>query len=209
MSPRRSVAEAQRTRERLVGEATAMASVEGLEGVTIGRLADATGLSKSGVTRHFPTKEELQLEALAHALDLFVQAVWVPAATRPAGLERLLAVCEHWCGYLAGDVFPGGCFLTAAAAEFDGREGRVRDAVRDGLERWLGVLAGEVRAAVDAGELEPGTDPAGLAYEILAFALAANQARQLLGDEQAPARSLALMRRSVLARAAERSARRP
>lgn len=200
MSPRRSVAEAQRTRERLVGRATAMASVEGLEGVTIGRVADAAGLSKSGVTRHFATKEELQLEALSHALELFAADVWAPVAQLPAGLERLLAICRRWTEHLAGDTFPGGCFITAASAEFDGREGPVRDAIQAAVKRWLRLLAGEVRAAIAAGDLAPETDADLLAYEINALALAANQARQLLGDERAPERSLGLMRRAVLAR---------
>ncbi len=201
MSPRRSVAEAARTRDRLVARATEMASTDGLEGVTVGRLADAAGVSKSGVTRHFATKEQLQLETFAHAIGMFTEAVWAPVAGVRAGRERLLALCETWTEHLAGDAFPGGCFLTAAAAEFDGREGPVRDAVRLALARWLKVLAHEARVAIDAGELAGGTDPDALAYELNAFALAANQARQLLGDDAAPARSRALMRGAILARA--------
>ena len=195
MSPRRTAAEADRTRARLLDRATMMASTDGLEGISVARVADAAGLSKSGVTRHFPTKEELQLEALAHALDLFTRAVWEPVADRRPGRERLLALCESWTAYLAGDVFPGGCFLTAASAEFDGRSGPVRDAVRDGLDRWLRVLGREARIAVDAGELPPDTEPRVVAYQLNALAIAANQARQLLGDDDAPARSLELMRR--------------
>lgn len=200
MSGRRSAAEAQRTRRRLVDRATMMASVEGLEGVTIGRLADAAGVSKSGVTRHFATKEELQLQALEHALELFARDVWEPVAELPAGLARLEVICERWTAHLAGETFPGGCFVTAAAAEFDGRRGPVRDAVAAGLDRWLRVLRGEARAAVAAGDLRADTDVVALAYEINALALAANQARQLFGDDDAPERSLALMRRALDAR---------
>ncbi|HEY8582006.1 MAG TPA: TetR/AcrR family transcriptional regulator [Capillimicrobium sp.] len=199
MSPRRSAAAAAQTRERLVGQATAMASVEGLEGMSIGRLAEAAGVSKSGVTRHFPSKEALQLEALRHALDLFAEAVWAPAAAQPRGLQRLLAVCDAWCAYLAGDLFPGGCFVTAASAELDGREGPVRDELAAALEGWLRLLAGEARAAVQAGELRGDTDARALVHEIYGLALAANQARQLLRDEAAPERSRALMRRALLA----------
>jgi hypothetical protein len=101
--------------------------------------------------------------------------------------------------HLAGSTFPGGCFLTAASAEFDGREGPVRDAIGAALVRWLKVLGAEVRTAVAAGELAAGTDPRGVAYELNALAMAANQARQLLGDDGAPARSLAIMRRAILA----------
>jgi AcrR family transcriptional regulator len=204
MSPRRSAAEALRTRSRLVERATAMASTEGLEGVTVGRLADAAGLSKSGVTRHFATKEELQLEALAHALELFTVEVWQPAAARPAGLPRLFAICEAWTAHLAGDAFPGGCFITAASAEFDGRRGPVRDAIQAALERWLRVLRREIEAAVEQGDLGADADATELAYELNALALGANQARQLLGDDQAPERSLALMRRAIRARAPRR-----
>ena len=200
MSPRRSADEALRTRRDLVARATAMASTDGLEGVTVGRLADAAGLSKSGVTRHFPAKEQLQLAALTHALDLFVRDVWGPVARLPSGRDRLLAICQAWTGHLAGETFPGGCFLTAASAEFDGRGGPVRDAIQAAMRRWLGTLRREAEAAIAAGDLAPDTDPAELAYELNALALAANQARQLLGDDDAPARSLELMRRAVLAR---------
>ena len=199
MSGRRSAAEALQTRARLVETATAMASTDGLEGVTVGRLADAAGLSKSGVTRHFATKEELQLRALAHAVELFTTDVWAPAADRRAGRERLLAICAAWTAHLAGDTFPGGCFITAASAEFDGRAGPVRDAIQSALERWLRVLRREAETAVEQGELPPDTDPAELAYQLNALALAANQARQLLGDDDAPARSLELMRRTLAA----------
>lgn len=200
MSPRRSVAETARTHARLLSEATTIASTDGLEGVTLGGLANATGLSKSGVVRHFASKQELQLQTLEHALDVFKRAVWDPVADRRPGLERLLAICDAWTDYLAGDVFPGGCFLTAVAVEFDAREGPVRDAVQRALHRWLNALAGEARAAIDAGELEASTDPDLLAYELNALALGANQARQLLNDDAAPPRSRALMRQAVLSR---------
>ncbi len=194
MSPRRSVADAQRTRAGLIDRAAALASTDGLEGLTLGRLADAAALSKSGVVRHFPTKEALQLETLAHALDVFTAQVWAPVADLPAGLARLDALLASWMTFLAGDTFPGGCFLSAVSLEFDGRIGPVRDATAAGLRRWLGALAREVAAAVDAGELVPATDPAAVAYQLNALGLAANQARQLLDDDAAPARSLEAMR---------------
>ena len=198
MSPRRSAAEALETRRRLVAEATSIACTDGLEGVTVGRLAGAAGLSKSGVTRHFATKERLQLETFDHAIGLFRQTVWDPVADMPPGLARLEAICANWAGYLSE--FPGGCFLTAASAEFDGREGPVRDAIKAALERWLRVLAHEIDVAIAAGELAKATDARELAYEINALAVGANQARQLLGDLDAPQRSLALMRRAIEAR---------
>jgi AcrR family transcriptional regulator len=193
VSPRRSAAAAAQTRAALVSRAAALASTDGLEGVTLGRLATATGVSKSGVVRHFPTKEDLQLETFAHAIERFLMVVWEPVADCGRGLERLRALCGTWTRFLAGETFPGGCFLSAAAAEFDGREGPVRDAVRAALESWLALLAREVEAAVAAGQLRADADSRHVAYQLYALALAANQARQLLGDEQAPARSHALM----------------
>lgn len=193
MSPRRSAAEADRTRAALVERATDLASTDGLEGVTIGRLAEATGLSKSGVTRHFPAKVELQLETLAHANARFERVVWAPAAGCTPGLERLRAICRSWTAFLAGDTFPGGCFLSAASAEFDGRSGPVRDEVARSLSRWLRVLEREAATAIAGGELPESADARGIAYQLNALAVGANQARQLLGDEEAPARSLALM----------------
>lgn len=174
-----------------------MASTDGLEGLTVGRVAEAASLSKSGVTRHFPTKEQLQLSAFSYAVDLFTEDVWGPVAGEERGLPRLLALCASWMEHLAGDTFPGGCFLTAASMEFDGRSGPVRDAIAATLERWLGVLAGEARAAVEAGDLRADTDTRELAYQLNALALMANQARQLLGDDDAPARSLELMRATI------------
>jgi AcrR family transcriptional regulator len=193
VSPRRSVAEALGTRERLLDRASDMASTDGLEGVTLGRLAEAAKLSKSGITRHFASKRELQLCTLEHALDRFTADVWRPAAERPPGVERLLAICHAWTEFLAGDTFPGGCFMTAASAEFDGRPGPVRDAIAAALRRWLGVLTREAQAAIDRGQLVPETDPTTLAFQLNALGMAANQARQLLGDQTAPARSRRLM----------------
>jgi AcrR family transcriptional regulator len=193
VSPRRSVAEALGTRERLLDRASDMASTDGLEGVTLGRLAEAAKLSKSGITRHFASKRELQLCTLEHALDRFAADVWRPAAERPPGLERLLAICHAWTEFLAGDGSPGGCFMTAASAEFDGRPGPVRDAIAAALRRWLGVLTREAQAAIDRGQLAPETDPTTLAFQLNALAMAANQARQLLGDQTAPERSRRLM----------------
>lgn len=204
MSPRRSAADARVTRDRLVNEATMLASNEGLEGLSVGRVAEAAGLSKSGVTRHFPTKEQLQLAALDNALTMFGEVVWKPASEHPPGLARVTALCRNWVEYLAGDDMPGGCFLTGASAEFDGRaDGPVRDAIKGSLERWLRLLAREIRGAIDAGELPPGVHADTLAFELNSFALAANQSRQLLGDDDAPARSFELMRAS-LQRAARR-----
>ena len=199
MSPRNSVAGARRTRASIVDRAVAVSSLEGLEGVTIGRLAGDLGMSKSGVLGHFGTKEELQLAALDAALAVFRAEVWERASGRQPGLPRLLALCDAWTRYLAGDVFPGGCFLTAAAAEFDGRGGPVRDAVGEALDLWYRVLEEDVRTAVTAGDLLRGTDPHAVAFQLNALAMAANQRVQLLGDRAATKTARRLMR-AVLGR---------
>ncbi len=197
MSPRNSVAEARRTRSSILGRAVEVSSVEGLEGVTIGRLAGDLRMSKSGVIGHFGTKEALQLATLEAALDVFRREVWDRAAPKQPGLPRLLALCDAWTSYLRGEVFPGGCFLTAAAAEFDGRGGPVRDALADALKLWYRVLEAEVRTAVEAGELPASTDPAALAFELNALAMAANQRVQLLGDRAATKTARRLMRAAL------------
>ena len=197
MSPRSSVEETRRTRSSILRRAVDVSSLEGLEGVTIGRLAGDLEMSKSGVLGHFGTKEALQLATLEAALERFRHEVWEKVDGVEPGLPRLLALCDAWTSYLARDVFPGGCFLTAAAAEFDGRSGPVRDAVADALRLWYRVLEAEVRTAVEAGDLPPDTDPRALALQLNALAMGANQARQLLGDRSATRTARKLMRATL------------
>jgi AcrR family transcriptional regulator len=177
-----------------VDRAVEVASVEGLEGVTIGRLASDLEMSKAGVIGHFGTKEVLQLSAIAEANRIFAREVWRPNAHLEPGLARLEALCESWIGYLERGVFPGGCFITAASSEFDGRPGLVRDAVRESALLWRRTLADEARAAREAGELRKSADPELVAFQIGAIALATNEAIQLLGDESAGAKARAAMR---------------
>src|SRR3954468_17318982 len=108
--PRRSVADAARTHQAIIARAVAVASVEGLGGLTIGRLAADLEMSKAGVLGHFGTKEELQLEALGAAREIYRREVWEPARDAAPGRARLLAIADAWLSYLARDVFPGGCF---------------------------------------------------------------------------------------------------
>ncbi len=185
MSPRRSVSAARQTRADIVDRAMRVASIQGLDGFTIGGLAEALQMSKSGVLRHFPTKEDLQQHALQAAIDVFTREVWEPSLTVEPGLARLHAICDAWISYLERDVFPGGCFLTAASCEFDGRPGPVHDAVVDALSTWHRTLQSQVRVAVRAGELSPDTEPEAIAFQLNALAMAANQAIQLFGDRPA------------------------
>jgi AcrR family transcriptional regulator len=178
--PRSSVAEARRTHEAIVDRAVRVASLEGLEGLTIGRLAADLGMSKAGVIGRFGSKEDLQLATLEAAVERWTERVWQPAEQAPPGLPRLQAIAEAWSGFLGECPFPGGCFVSAAAFEFDGREGRVRDAVRSALDRWHRVLAREARIAIEAGDLAG--DPDQIAFELNAIAVGTNQAVQLRGD---------------------------
>lgn len=191
MSPRNSFAEARRTRDRIVERSVALASVEGLEGLTIGRLAADLGLSKSGLLGHFGSKEALQLAALERASAIFTASVWEPAADARPGLTRLRAVCERWIGYLERErtAFPGGCLFTTVAVEFDGREGPVRDAIARLFSVWRRRLVVDLRIAVRAGELPRDTDPRQIAFELIGLYMGLNQALQLFGDPHAPART--------------------
>ncbi|MGI5286055.1 TetR/AcrR family transcriptional regulator [Nonomuraea polychroma] len=196
MSPRKSAAEALGTRSAILDRSVAVASVEGLEGLTIGRLAAELGMSKSGVLGHFGSKEALQLAVLDRAADVFRAEVWEPARPADPGVPRLRALCEAWISYLERGVFPGGCFFVAAAHEFDGREGRVRDAVEAQFDAWRGRLCKEARRAAAAGDLPAGTDAGQLAFELLGLIMAMNHTLQLHRDPDAAARA----RRAVNAR---------
>lgn len=180
--PRRSAIEAQRTKETITRRASDVASLEGLERLTIGRLAGDLEMSKAGVIGHFGTKEALQLATLEDAIARFTEHVWLPAATSPAGVERLRTIVRAWSTYLTDGTFPGGCFLTAASFEFDGRSGAVRDRIASALRQWTEVLVDEVRTAVDAGELPADTDPEQVAFELQALAAGATQTAQLHHD---------------------------
>src|SRR4051794_14342259 len=162
--PRRSAADAARTREAILERSVALASVEGLEGLTIGRLAADLQMSKAGVLGHFGTKEELQLATLAAARAIYRRELWDPAQAAAPGRARLLAIADAWLSYLARDVFPGGCFVTAASSEFDDRPGRVRDALAAMHAQWLEVLAAEARIAMAAGELPRATHAQDIAF---------------------------------------------
>ncbi|MDQ1701836.1 MAG: hypothetical protein QOF57_1088 [Frankiaceae bacterium] len=195
--PRRSVADAALTHEAILGRAVDMASTDGLEGLTIGRLAADLEMSKAGVIGHFGSKEALQLAALEQAIEVFSAEVWEPAARRPAGRARLEAIADGWISYLRRDVFPGGCFLTAASCEWDGRGGPVREAVAAAFVRWRRVIEHETRTAIALGELAPGTDPAQVAFELNAIAMGLNQALQLHRDRKALSRAKAAMARAI------------
>lgn len=165
-------------RDAILERAVEVASEEGLEGLTIGRLSSELGLSKSGLFGHFGSKEELQLAAVDAASAIFVREVVEPAQAKPEGAPRLRAYCENWVGYLERKVFAGGCFFAAASTEFDGRPGPVRDKLRDGQGLWLGELAKQAElAGVD--------DPDQFVFEVSSLVQGSNASHQLFDDDQA------------------------
>ena len=189
MSPRRSVADTLETRQRILDRSLAIASAEGLEGLTIGRLAAELGMSKAGLLGHFGTKEALQLAVVDQAAEVFQREVPRKVKQMPSGLTRLRAVTEAWVSYLERNVLPGGCFFTAATAEFDGRSGPVRDALAGMNALWRRDLRIHIRRAVSDGELPGDTDVDQLIYEILGVMLALNHFLQLERDAAAPRRA--------------------
>ncbi|MEU6852956.1 TetR/AcrR family transcriptional regulator [Actinacidiphila alni] len=195
MSPRNSVVETRRTRQRIVDRGLALASVDGLEGLTIGRLAADLGMSKAGVLGHFGTKESLQLAVVDAAAELFSEEVPGRAPASAPGLPRLRALCEAWVSYLERGLLPGGCFFTAAAAEFDGRGGPVRDAVAGLDALWQRDLRIHLRRAQTAGELPAGTDADQLLFELVGVMLSLNHALQLHRDPHAADRARRATRR--------------
>ncbi|ANW65378.1 TetR family transcriptional regulator [Mycobacterium sp. djl-10] len=203
MSPRRSVADAQVTRSRILDRAAEIASEEGLDGITIGRLAEELGMSKSGVHKQFGTKEMLQISTLDKAFVDFWHRVVEPALSDPAGLRRLRTLCANSVGYLQEPLLPGGCLMTAALTEYDGRPGRVRDAVADVWSRWRGQLRTELITAVDQDELGADFDIDQALFEIVAAGLALNAAMQLEHDQAAGDRARRAMQRALTQTACE------
>ncbi|MGC5015033.1 TetR/AcrR family transcriptional regulator [Streptosporangium sp. DT93] len=155
-----------RSREAILEQAVSLASIEGLNGLSLGRLATATGTSKSGFFSHWQDKEELQLDAVEWAVRQWTEAVVAPAMQAPPGVRRLFALHEARLKFYGDGVLPGGCFFFSVQAEFDDRPGAVRDRVSRALHDWLGFIRRLVGEAVALGELDGSVDPAQLAYEI-------------------------------------------
>jgi AcrR family transcriptional regulator len=180
--PRRSAADVAGSRAETLDAAVALASVVGLERLTIGRLAHELGMSKSGLVGRFGSKEQLQLAALELAARVFRATVYDPAAEQPEGLRRLEAICDGWIEYLGDSPFPGGCFLTTASVEFDAQPGPVNDAVRRVMRTWLRTLEHEAAVAIENRELPSHIDPADIAFTINALGVGANCDYQLHRD---------------------------
>ncbi len=162
-----------------------VASTEGLEGLTIGHLASALGVSKAGLFAHFGSKEALQLATVEAARGIYFSAIVEPALGAAEGLPRLRRLCEAWLDYVEQETFRGGCFFASASAEFDSRPGKVRDLVAQTMREWLDFLESAIADAVRLGHVRKDVDPAQLAFELNALEMAGNWAKQLLLDHAA------------------------
>jgi AcrR family transcriptional regulator len=174
-----------RNRDTILREAARLVTVEGIEGLSIARLAAAVGLSKSGLFAHFRSKEELQLATIETADEIFRAEVIRPALEAPAGIARLRALCEAFLAHLERGVFPGGCFFASAAAELDTHPGPVRDRALALVAEWFGQLATAAREAQAEGTVKPDEDPTQIAFELDAYLLLANAQYTATGDEAA------------------------
>ena len=183
----------ERTRVTILDEALRIVSKSGLEGLTIGTLAEATGLSKSGLFAHFGSREELLLAVLAHGQEAFTAVVFKPAMDHPRGIPRLRAMFVNWLDWTDSAELPGGCPMLGGATEFDDKPGPVRDMLAGGQRTWTETLKRGVRQGIEEGQLRPDTDPEQIAFEMFGIALVVHHHRRLLGYSKARARALAAL----------------
>lgn len=183
------------TRDAVLGHALALASEVGLEGVTIGTLAERANMSKSGLFAHFDSKEALQIAVLDEATTRFVAQVVVPALKQKRGEPRLRALVENWLRWSRAEFMPGGCVFVASIADLDDREGPVRDRLVECQRDWLDTLTTSVRLAIEEGHFRADLDPAQLAYEFLTVAYGSHLVGRLLRDRNGEKRVRASMDR--------------
>jgi len=179
-----------RSRDAILASAVDLASAEGLEGLTIGRLSSEVKMSKSGLFAHFGSKQGLQLATVERAREIFVGEVIAPALEAGEGSAQLRAMMDAWLSYFDRGVFAGGCFFIAASSEFDDRGGPVRDAVDTAMEAWIELLEQLCAKAAADGAI-PATDPAQLAFELNAIGIATNWELRLRRNADAVPRARA------------------
>ena len=171
---RKPRADGERTREAILREAVALATLDGLEGLSIGNLANALDMSKSGIYAHFGSKQDLQLATVDAAGQIFRSEVVDPALEAPEGLAQLLAICDAFFDYLGRRTFPGGCFFAGAVLEMGSRPGPVKDRITEFQDQFVGMIRQFAGIALERGELADGDDPDALAFELSGIVLAAN-----------------------------------
>ena len=161
----RGVHKGQQTRAAILEAALSLAAQMGIEGLSIGALAEVTGMSKSGVFAHFGSREELQISVIREYHERFEEEVFRPAMRQPRGLPRLRALIKNWVSKVATEI-DSGCIYISGADEFDVRPGPVRDALAGMVLLWHGALGKAIQQAVDLGHLRADTDPMQMLFEI-------------------------------------------
>jgi AcrR family transcriptional regulator len=164
----------ERSRNAILREAGQLATVEGISGLSISRLAEAVGMSKSGLFAHFGSKEELQVATIEAARTVFTAQVMDPALAAPTGLERLRQLVENFLGYVESGLYPGGCFFASIAAEMAMRPGPVRDGAVQVVDEFNRQLETAAREAQSEGAIDPSEDAEQLAFELAAYLSLAN-----------------------------------
>jgi AcrR family transcriptional regulator len=182
---RRRRSDGERSRNAILREAAQLATVEGIGGLSIGRLAEAVGMSKSGLFAHFGSKEELQLATIETASALFTEQVIEPASAASTGLERLRLLAENFLRHVEANVYPGGCFFASVASEMDTHPGPVRDLAIQVADQWFRQLETAVRNAQVEGAIDSSEDSEQLAFELDAYLLLAN-AQFVVSQESTP-----------------------
>jgi AcrR family transcriptional regulator len=177
------------TRSGILDEAAKLASFTGLNGLTIGTLAAHTGMSKSGLFRHFGSKEQLQVETLRAGVDRFATIVLRPALATPRGRGRVQALFDGWLHWATDQGLPGGCLFIAASVELDDQPGAARDYLVETQRQWLDLIATTARRAIEAGDFRPDLDCQQFAHEFNTLLLGFQQANRLMRDPAATQRA--------------------
>jgi AcrR family transcriptional regulator len=192
----RSLQKGQQTRAAILEAALGLASHMGLEGLSIGALAEVTGMSKSGVFAHFGSREELQISVIREDHSKFEEEVFFPAIREPRGVPRLRALFENWIKRVSVEI-DSGCIYISGAVEFDDRPGPVRDALADMVKAWQAALGRAIRLAVEVGELRTDTDPEQMLFEVHGLILALHHDARFLRNPGAVGRARAGFDRTV------------
>ncbi|MFO0680432.1 MAG: TetR/AcrR family transcriptional regulator [Sandaracinus sp.] len=183
------------TRGAILGHALALASETGLEGVSIGALAERVGMSKSGLFAHFHSKESLQLAILERAIEHFVERVVSPSLKEPRGEPRVRSLVERWLDWAGADIMPGGCIFVSSIAELDDRPGIVRDRLEASQRDWLDTLATAIRIAIAEGHFRADLEPEQMAQELLTLSYGYHLVSRLLRDPAVEKRARATLER--------------
>jgi AcrR family transcriptional regulator len=207
-APRRPRSDGDRSREAILRTAANLATVEGITGLSLSRLADAVGMSKSGLFAHFGSKEELQLATIETASRIYDDVVVHPALAEATGIDRLKALSERFLVHVEEAVFPGGCFFASVAAEVDTQPGPVRDRAVQVVSSWIGLVTQAVVDAQAEGTLDPAEDPDQLAFEIDAYLLLANAQFVVSGSTEPLERARRAIARRLELAAPQRQRRR-